>query len=353
MIVVLKKDCPEEQIRGIEGRIRDMGYYTSQILGTERSVIAVIGPVNAVALDRSLIETLPGVVEVLHITKPYKLASREAKHENTRIMLRQRVVGADGIVILAGPSAMESKESLVGIAKGVRKLGVGLFHCAATRSINSPYSRQELTADVLKVLSEVREESGVTLITEVTTPADVKAVAKHADVLLVGNRNMQNFDLLRAAGDQPKPVILKRHMAATIEEFLVAAEFILSRGSNQNVILCERGIRTFESDRYSLDLSAVPIIKELTHLPVFVDPTRSVSGRAALARMAMSAVAAGADGLLLLVHTDPDKAVLDTVNTLSLDQFATLLADLGKLAALIGRSVDLTDAPEHAARPKR
>ncbi len=346
MIVVLKKDCPEEQIREIEGRIRDMGYYTSQILGTERSVIAVIGPVNAVAIDRSVIETLPGVVDVLHITKPYKLASREAKRENTRIMLRHRVVGADGIVILAGPSAMESKESLVGIASAVRKLGVGLFHCAATRSINSPYSRQELTPDVLKVLSDVREETGVTLITEVTTPADVKAVAKHADVLLIGNRNMQNFDLLRAAGDQAKPVILKRHMASTIEEFLVAAEFVLSRASNQNIILCERGIRTFESDRYSLDLSAIPIIKELTHLPVFVDPTRAVSGRASISRMALASVAAGADGLLLLVHTDPDKAVLDSVNTLSIGQFERLLADLGKLAALIGRGLELTDSPE-------
>ncbi len=345
MIVVLKKDCPEDQIREIEGRIRDMGYYTSQILGTERSVIAVIGPVNSVALDRSVIETLPGVADVLHISKPYKLASREAKHENTRILLRHRVIGADGIVVLAGPSAIEGKETLLKIAHAVKKLGVGLFHCAAARSINSPYSRQELTSDILKVLSEVREETGITLITEVTTPTDVKAVSKHADVLLIGNRNMQNFDLLRAVGDQNKPVILKRHMAATIEEFLVAAEFILSRSGNHNVILCERGVRTFESDRYTLDLSAIPIIKELTHLPIFVDPTRAVSGRAAVARLALASVAAGADGVLLLVHTDPDKASQDSVNTLSLDEFAKLLTDLKALSAIVGRKLDLSEAP--------
>ena len=345
MIVVLKKNCPEDQIREIEGRIRDMGYYTSQILGTERSVIAVIGPVNSVAIDRSVIETLPGVADVLHISKPYKLASREAKHENTRILLRQRVIGADGIVVLAGPSALEGKEALLGIANGVKKLGVGLFHCSGARSVNSPYSRQELTADVLKLLSEVREETGVSLITEVTTPTDVKAVSKHADVLIVGNRNMQNFDLLRAVGDQNKPVILKRHMAATIEELLVAAEFILSRGANANVILCERGIRTFESDRFSLDLSAIPIIKELTHLPVFVDPTRAVSSRTAVARLALASVTAGADGVLLLVHTDPDKASQDSVNTLPLDEFGKLLTDLKAVCAIVGRKLDLSEAP--------
>ncbi len=338
MILVLKPDLTEESIRAIEASVEKAGGRPVLIEGRERSVVAVIGTAK---LDPREFELLPGVSQVLIVGKPYKLASREVKREDTVVRVGDLSIGGDQIVVMAGPCSVENRPMLLETARRLSAMGVSILRGGAFKPRTSPYAFQGLGEEGLKILAEAREMTGMKVVTEVMSPERVELVARYADLLQIGARNMQNFDLLKEVAEVKKPVLLKRGFASTIDEWLQAAEYVLA--SNRDVILCERGIRTFEtSTRNTLDLNAIPVLHERTHLPVLVDPSHGTGVRSCVAPMALAAIAAGADGLIIEVHPEPEKAFSDGPQSLTPEMLARLLRDVEAIAPVVGRRLALS-----------
>ncbi|MHC4197303.1 MAG: 3-deoxy-7-phosphoheptulonate synthase [Planctomycetota bacterium] len=338
MIIVMKPGSSKGELDHVIKTVEGVGLKAVLLHGTERDVVACLGDKRDIAKD--FWNALPGVENAVPILSPYKMASREVRPTTSQVQIGpQFALGGKTIGVIAGPCAVENKEQLLSIARGVKGHGAVALRGGAFKPRTSPYSFQGLEEEGLKYLAETREETGLPVVTEVLSPEHVEMVAKHVDVLQIGTRNMGNFVLLKAVGEQPKPVILKRGMSATLDEFLLAAEYILSSG-NSNVILCERGIRTFENHtRFTLSLSAVPQLKSLTHLPVIVDPSHGTGKRHLVNPMSKGAVAVGADGLLIEVHMDPEEALVDGAQTLTTDDFGTLMKELKPVAEAVGRDI--------------
>ena len=325
------------EIKAVVDRVEEIGLKTELSRGEERTVIGVIGG-NAYAY-RDAFSHLGGIQEIVPITKPFKLASREFRRQDTVVDIGGVKIGNDEVVVMAGPCSVEGEEMLLETARHVAAQGARILRGGAFKPRTSPYSFQGLGEAALKMMAEARDETGLKVVTEVVSPGDVALVAKYADVLQLGTRNMQNYALLQEAGRSGKPVLLKRGMSSTIEEWLLAAEYILSQG-NRDVILCERGIRTFETaTRFTLDLNAVPVLKKLTHLPVVVDPSHGTGHWEYVEAMAMAGVAAGADGLLIEVHPKPEEALSDGPQSLKPDKFATLMSRVRKIAQAVDRDI--------------
>ena len=337
MILVLKKGITDEEKEKLRQILRAENCIIKEIQGVEETILGVVGKVKR---DIRHFETLPGVAKVIPISKSYKLVSRELHPEPSVINVGDVEIGGDRLVVIAGPCAVEERERTLEIARQVRKYGAVLFRGGAFKPRTSPYSFQGLGEEGLKILAEVREETGLGIVTEMTSPSQADLMIKYVDVIQIGARNMQNFELLKCVGRIGKPVLLKRGLAATIEEWLMSAEYILSEG-NENVILCERGIRTFERyTRNTLDLTAVPVIKKLTHLPIIIDPSHATGLREKVSPMARAAIAAGADGLIVEVHTNPDEALSDGPQSLYPEQFKQLMRDLYVIAPVVGKQLD-------------
>jgi len=337
MVVVMKLNTSAEQIATLNKKLKANGYQTHLIRGTQRIVIGAVGDRSSVNLAG--LESMPGVEKVVRIMKPYKLVSREAQETDTVIQIRGLEIGGNKLTIIAGPCAVESKEQLLAAAQAVRLSGANVLRGGAYKPRTSPYSFQGLEEEGLRLLAEVGAQTGLLTVTEVIDEESLVTAARYVDLLQIGARNMQNFRLLRLAGEAGKPIILKRGLSATIEEWLMAAEYIVSSG-NPEVILCERGIRTFEdSTRNTLDLSAVALAKQLTHLPVIVDPSHATGKRELVSAMSRAAVAAGADGLLIEVHPDPIAALCDGPQSLDPGEFNELMGRLRPLAAAVGREL--------------
>ncbi len=335
MIIVLKPGIDESRIRAIEAAVEKAGGRPVLVEGKERSVVAVIGTAK---LDPREFELLPGVSQVLQVGKPYKLASREVKPEATVVHVGDVAIGGEQVVVMAGPCSVENRRMLLETARELAALGVTVLRGGAFKPRTSPYAFQGLGKEGLEILAEARAATGMKIVTEVMTPEKVDLVARYADILQIGARNMQNFDLLKACAEIRKPVLLKRGLSATIDEWLQAAEYLLAK--NPNVILCERGIRTFEpSTRNTLDLAAIPVLRERTHLPVIVDPSHGTGVRSYVGPMTLAAVAAGADGVMIEVHPDPEKALSDGPQSLTPAMLARLLRDVEAIAPVVGRTL--------------
>lgn len=339
-IVVLKPDTSDENIRHILKRLESKGLKATVSHGTERTIIGVIGDTSRITEEEEdAIRVMTGVENVVRILKPYKLACRDFKMEDTKIDVGGNIIGGRKIHIMAGPCAVESKTNLMMIAEKVKKAGATILRGGAYKPRTSPYTFQGLGEEGLKYLAEAREKTGLQIITEIMDPRDIDAIMEYTDIIQIGTRNMQNFRLLLEVGAVDKPVLLKRGLSASIKEWLMSAEYIMSRG-NQRVILCERGIRTFETaTRNTLDLSAVPVLKQLTHLPVAVDPSHGVGRWDLVIPMAKAAVAVGADALIIEVHTNPEDALSDGEQSLRPDMFVRLMQELQPVAQAVGREI--------------
>lgn len=340
MIVVLKPDATPDEVKSVADKIISMGYKTHEIVGVERRVIGAVGKddQNKEHL-KDVLETMPGVENVIPIQKPYKLAGREIQSANSEIKVGGKVIGGKEIAVMAGPCSVESREQLQVAANAVKEAGANFLRGGAFKPRTSPYAFQGLEEEGLKLLKEARDATGLPIVTEVMNPREVDLVARYADILQVGARNVQNFSLLKELGCVPKPILLKRGMMTTIKEFLMSAEYILSEG-NKDVILCERGIRTFETaTRNTLDLSAIPVLKKETHLPIIIDPSHGTGHWDLVASMARASIAAGADGLMIEVHPDPINAYSDGPQSLKPVKFAQLMEELRPLVQLMGRSL--------------
>lgn len=339
-IIVLKPDITEDRIAVIVKKLEGWGLKANISKGTERTIIGVIGDTSVVSEeDEDALRVMDGVENVLRILKPYKLASREFKKEGTEIKVGNEIIGANKIQVIAGPCAVESREALLTVAKKVKEAGATFLRAGAFKPRTSPYSFQGLGEEGLKYLAEARELTGLPVVTEIMDARDIDIIVKYTDVIQIGARNMQNFRLLLEVGATKKPVLLKRGLSSTIKEWLMSAEYIMSRGNHQ-VILCERGIRTFETaTRNTLDLSAVPLLKKLTHLPVVVDPSHGVGKWDLVAPMAKAAVAAGADALMIEVHNNPEEALSDGEQSIRPEHFNQLMQDLKPIAKAIGREI--------------
>ncbi|MDD4980542.1 MAG: 3-deoxy-7-phosphoheptulonate synthase [Candidatus Omnitrophica bacterium] len=338
MIIVLRPDATDEQINHIIEKVQKLGLKPHVSKGTERTIIGVIGPEDVLRVTP--LEVFQGVEKVIAVLAPYKLVSREFKAEDSVIDLSKGIkLGGKKIVVMAGPCTIENLDTLYEVAKEVKKAGATVLRGGAFKPRTSPYSFQGLGEEGLKILNKVGNELGLATITEVMDPRDVELVAKYADVLQIGCRNMQNFNLLKEVGQTRKPVLLKRGMSSTIKELLMSAEYILS-GGNFNVILCERGIRTFEDfTRNTLDISAVPAAEQLSHLPIVVDPSHAAGKWGMVPALSKAAVASGADGLIIEVHSHPEDAASDGAQSLIPDNFAQLMDELRVIAKAIGREV--------------
>ncbi len=337
MLIVLEPDISPEQKNRILSILQEGGCIFREISDAGQGIIGSTG--NA-GHDPGYFESLPGVARVVPVNTAFKLVSRQMHPEDTRVQVGDVSVGGERIVVVAGPCAVENRDQTLAVAGQVRKYGAMIFRGGAFKPRTSPYAFQGLGEEGLKILAEVRRTYGMPVVTEITTPAQADLVMKYVDVIQVGARNMQNFELLKCVGRLGKPVLLKRGLSATIEEWLMSAEYILSEG-NDNVILCERGIRTFEPyTRNTLDLSAIPVIKSLTHLPVIIDPSHATGSREKVSPMSRAAIAAGADGLMVEVHSDPDRALSDGAQSLYPEQFARLMRDLYVIAPVVDKQVD-------------
>ena len=338
MIIVLKPNATKKQIDHLMERIKALGLKPMVSKGTERTIIGVIGPEDSLRVQP--LEVIPGVEKVMPVLKPYKLVSREFKPEASVVDVGNGVkVGGKEIVVMAGPCSVENREMLFETAKAVKQAGAQVLRGGAFKPRSSPYSFQGLGEEGLKLLREAAKATGMRVVTELLDARDIQLVEQYADIIQIGARNMQNFELLKEVGQSRKPVLLKRGLSATITEFLLAAEYIVSQG-NFNVILCERGIRTFETlTRFTLDLNAVPVIKKLSHLPVVVDPSHGTGEWEYVAPMAKAAVAAGADGLIIEVHPNPEVALSDGPQSLLPKKFAALIKELRKVALAVGRTI--------------
>ena len=340
MIVVMKPGSSQAQVEHVIQLVREMGLKDHVIVGQERTVVAVIGDDRF--KDRSVLESAPGVDRVVPILAPYKMASREIKKERTVVPLGGKInakVGGSAVAIIAGPCSVESKSQVLEIAHAVKESGAVGLRGGAFKPRTNPYSFQGLAEKGLELLALAREETGLAIVTEVMSIDQVALVNRYADVLQVGARNMQNFNLLNAVGEQPKPVLLKRGMSATLEEFLLAAEYIMAKGNSQ-VMLCERGIRTYEDYvRNTLALAAVPELHRVSHLPVIVDPSQGTGKNHLVDSMCRAAVAAGADGLIIEVHNDPEHAMTDGAQSITPKQFTEMMKSIRRIAAAVDRVV--------------
>ncbi|MBX9656378.1 3-deoxy-7-phosphoheptulonate synthase [bacterium] len=339
MIVVMKPGASKEQVDHVSRRIEELGLKSHPIFGEERTVVAAVGIEKNPASVRAQLEPLEGVEQVVPIAAPYKVASRELQPIPTVVRAGSLEVGGKKIGVIAGPCSVESEQQIIDSAKMVKLAGATALRGGAFKPRTSPYSFQGLKEEGLKLLAYARELTGLAVVTEVMTPNAVELVTRYADVLQIGARNMQNYDLLAEVGMQPKPVLIKRGASATVEEFLLAAEYILDRG-NKQVMLCERGIRTFETHvRFTLPLAIVPYLKERTHLPVVIDPSHGTGIASLVPAMAKAAIAAGADGLIIEVHPNPDKAWSDGAQTLAPGAFMTMMNECRRVAEAVDRSL--------------
>ncbi len=337
MIIVLKQGSKQSDIDHISEKLQEMGLKVHVSQGEERTIIGAIGDERV--LRETPLAANPAVEKILPILKPFKLASRDFRREDSRIRIGEQVVGGGSLSIMAGPCTVESRDGLLTIARAVKKAGGGFLRGGAFKPRSSPYSFQGLGEEGLKYLADARNETGLMVVTELMDPRDAELVNRYADVIQIGARNMSNFTLLKEVGKLRKPVLLKRGLAATVKELLMSAEYILDEG-NHEVMLCERGIRTFETDtRNTLDLSAVPLIQSMSHLPVVVDPSHAVGRSDIVPPMCMAAVAAGADGLLVEIHENPEEALCDGPQSLRLEDFKNLMEQLRSLVHVLGRTL--------------
>ena len=346
MLIVMDHRATPEEIERVVETIGEMGYGAQPIPGRQRTAIGLVG--NDGRVQSARLEGLPGVREVIKVSKPYKQVSREWRDEDTLVELGNgTVLGGAEVVLMAGPCAVEGRDQIMEIASQVRDAGASVLRGGAFKPRTSPYSFQGLGEEGLELLAQARERTGLAVVTEAVDSESVALVAQYADIVQIGARNMQNYPLLKRAGRAGKPVLLKRGMSATINELLLAAEYLLSAG-NPNVILCERGVRSFDTQtRNLLDLTAIPLVKSLTHLPIVADPSHGTGVRTKVTPMARAAVAAGADGLVVEVHPDPPAALSDGAQSLYPAQFAELVAQCGPIAQAIGRS--LAKPPDRCA----
>ncbi|MGI9427263.1 MAG: 3-deoxy-7-phosphoheptulonate synthase [Bythopirellula sp.] len=337
MIIVMKRTASEQDVDGVIQNVESRGLKANVIRGTERTVVAAVGEERIAGI--SALESCPGVDEVMNVLAPYKIASREWKSEQSVVRAGSLAVGNGNIGVIAGPCSVESEEQLVSSAHAVKKAGASALRGGAFKPRTSPYSFQGMKEDGLKLLAAAREQTGLAIVTEVVSPDDVDLVSEYADVLQIGARNMQNYRLLEAVGKSPRAVLLKRGPSATIDEWLLAAEYILD-GGNHDVMLCERGIRTFESHtRFTLPLATVAYVQERTHLPVVIDPSHGTGHTALVPSMCRAAIAAGADGLIIEVHPDPGNALSDGYQSLNFDQFQETMNGCRKIAAAVERKL--------------
>lgn len=338
MLIVMKQDATADDVNGVVEAIRHLGFEARPMPGRQRTSIGLIG--NDGRVDSSVIEGLPGVAEVIHVSKPYKQVSREWQAEATRVALADgSVIGGREIVVMAGPCSVESEEQILAAARAIRASGATVLRAGAFKPRSSPYSFQGLGQRGLELLAQARAETGLLIVTEAMDPEGLHAVAEVADIVQIGARSMQNYPLLKECGRVGKPVLLKRGLAATITELLLSAEYILASG-NPNVILCERGIRSFDpSTRNLFDLAAIAVVHGLSHLPIVADPSHGTGHRQMVTPMARAAVAAGADGLLIEVHPNPERALSDGAQSLYPEQFDQLMREVGAVAEAIGRAV--------------
>jgi len=339
MLVVMAAHATEEQVRAVCKKIEDLGYRAHAMPGAQRTAIGITG--NKAEVEPGTLEEMPGVQELIRVTKPYKLVSRDVKQDNTVITFpgTNATVGGPGLAIMAGPCAIESREQALAVADRVARAGAQFFRGGAYKPRTSPYSFQGLGEEGLQIMAEVRDKFGLKIVTEAIDNESLELVEQYADVIQIGARNMQNFSLLKRAGRAKKPVLLKRGMSATLEEFLMAAEYIMSEG-NYRVILCERGVRTFaDHTRNTLDLSVVPAVQRLSHLPIVVDPSHGTGKRNKVTPLSRASIAVGADGLIVEVHTEPDKALSDGMQSLFPEQFEELMVQVRQIAPVVGRMV--------------
>jgi 3-deoxy-7-phosphoheptulonate synthase len=336
MVVVMQERATEAEIQSVIAQLIEMGFDVHRPTGSSRTVIGAVGNGNG---DPQLLEVQPGVHEVLRITEPYKLASRTFKQDNTVVAVGDVRIGGDEVIVMAGPCSAESEEQVEATTAAVKRAGAKVLRGGGFKPRSSPYSFQGLGEAGLRMLRSAADRHGLKLVTEVMEIGQIEMIERYGDILQVGARNMQNYSLLRELGKSRKPVLLKRGISATIEEWLLSAEYVLA-GGNMDVMLCERGIRTFESyTRNTLDISAIPVVQKLSHLPIIVDPSHGTGRRDKVAPMARAAVAGGADGLLIEVHCDPDHARSDGAQSLFPEQFERLMAELRIIAPAIGRSI--------------
>ncbi len=338
MLIVMDHGATPEQVQRVVSTIEELGYQARPMPGAQRTAVGLVG--NDGRVDSSRIAALPGVKEIIHVTQPYKQVSREWQQEPTRVRLAGGLtIGGDDVVVMAGPCSVESEEQIITAAQQVRAAGAVILRGGAFKPRSSPYTFQGLGAKGLRLLAKAREETGLLIVTEALDSEGVDQVAEVADIIQLGARNMQNFSLLKRAGRSGKPVLLKRGMAATITELLLSAEYLLAEG-NHAVILCERGIRSFDpATRNVLDLTAVPLVHSLSHLPIIADPSHGTGRRDKVIPMARAAVAAGADGIMVEVHPEPDRALSDGDQSLYPDQFTELMRQIRVIADGIGRRI--------------
>jgi 3-deoxy-7-phosphoheptulonate synthase len=337
MIIIMKANASNPDVEAVLTRLTSGGWKTHVSKGEERTIIGVIGDERR--LDQGAMSRMDGVDRVVPVLRPFKLASRDFQPEDSKISINGHVFGGNKVIVMAGPCSVESLEQMRETAIAVREAGAHLLRGGAFKPRTSPYSFQGMGEEGLKIMAQVREETGLHIVTEVMAPDQVELVSKYADVLQIGTRNMQNYALLNAVGQTHMPILLKRGMMSTIEELLMSAEYIMSNG-NHKVILCERGIRTFEKyTRNTLDINAVPVLKELTHLPVVVDPSHATGKWTLVKAASKAAVAAGADGLIIEVHPNPAEASSDGEQSLKPQRFAELMVEVNRVAAAVGRSI--------------
>ena len=338
MLIVMRHGAPEEDVRQVVATIEEMGYQARPMPGKQRTTVGLVG--NDGRVDGSRLAALSGVQEIIHVTKPYKQVSREWKPDSTVIRLPGGLtVGGDEVIVMAGPCSVESERQILEAARAVREAGATVLRAGAFKPRSSPYSFQGLGRAGLKLLDRARAETGLLIVTEAMDGEGMDWVAEVADIIQIGARNMQNYSLLKHAGRMGKPILLKRGLAATIQELLLSAEYILAEG-NPNVILCERGVRGFDpATRNLFDLSAIPVVHGLSHLPIIADPSHGTGHRDMVIPMARAAVAAGADGLLVEVHPSPDRALSDGAQSLYPEQFDRMMKEIRLIAEAIGRRV--------------
>jgi len=337
MLILMKTDATKEDLHRVRQKIESLGFRAHEIPGAQRTAVGITG--NKGKISPEQFTTLSGVEEAIPVTKPYKLAGRDARKENSEIHVGEDLIGGRELAVIAGPCSVESWEQLIATARVVRDAGARFLRGGAFKPRTSPYTFQGMKEEGLVLLREAKAETGLKIVTEAKDVLTLSAVAEVADVIQIGARNMSNFSLLEAAGDLRTPILLKRGISSTIEELLMAAEYILARG-NLNVILCERGIRTFEpSTRYTLDLNAVPVVKKLSHLPIIVDPSHGIGMWDGVTAMALAGVAAGADGLMIEIHPHPSEALSDGYQSLKPERFRELMEKIRRVAEALDRSV--------------
>jgi 3-deoxy-7-phosphoheptulonate synthase len=350
MLVVMQSHATDEQIRAVCAKIESLGYRAHPMPGEQRTAIGITG--NPGVVEPGTLDEMPGVQELIRVSKPYKLVSRDVKPDNTVITFpgSDATIGGHTLAIMAGPCSVESREQAFAVAERVHRAGAQFFRGGAYKPRTSPYAFQGLGEEGLKILADIRKQFGLRIITEAIDHESLELVEAYADIIQLGARNMQNFSLLKRAGRAKKPVMLKRGLSATLDEFLMAAEYIMSEG-NYNVVLCERGIRTFtDHTRNTLDLSIVPAVQKRSHLPIIVDPSHGTGKRHKVTPLSRAAIAVGADGLMVEVHCDPDHALSDGAQSLYPDQLDELMTQVRQIAPVVGRSVAAQPVPIQVTR---